>query len=75
MTLGLRPLEARQPGPLLMRRAVASFLCFFDEEVHRTAAITCEAHIDDAKVVVEHLQLQRFGWCMPLFCGLTRPPR
>jgi len=57
MPLGLRPLEARQPGPLLMRRAVALFLCPFHEEVDRTAAITCEAHIDDARPVVEHLQL------------------
>ena len=56
MALGLRPLEACQPGPLLMRRAVASFLCFFDEEVHRTAAFTCEAHIDEDRGVVGHLQ-------------------
>ena len=77
MALGLRRLDlkARQPGPLLMRRAVASFLCFFDEEVHRTAAITCSAHIDEARVVVECLQIQRADWCIALFCGLQRYPR
>ena len=57
MTLGLRPLEARQPGPLLMRQVVASFLCRFHEEVDRTVAITCRAHIDEARPVVEDLQL------------------
>ena len=72
MTLGLRPLEARQPGPLLMRRAVALFLCFFDEEVHRTAAFTCGAHIDEARSVVEHLQIQRADWCNALFCRPLR---
>jgi hypothetical protein len=29
-----------------------------------TLRITCEAHIDDDRAVVEHLQLQRFDWFM-----------
>ncbi len=40
--------------------------------VCRTVGITCEAHIDDARGVVEHLQLQRFVWCMPSFGGASR---
>jgi hypothetical protein len=31
-----------------------------------TLRITCEAHIDDDRAVVEHLQLQRFDWFMRL---------
>ena len=74
MILGLRPLahKARQTGPLLVRKAVAFLLCHFHEEVDRTAAITCEAHIDDARDVVEHLQTQRLDWCIALLdTGLT----
>jgi hypothetical protein len=33
--------------------------------------ITCEAHIDDAKAVVEHFQLQRLDWCIRLLCGAS----
>ena len=66
MTLGLRPLEARQPGPLLMRRAVALFLCPFHEEVDRTTAgFTCRAHIDEARDVVECLQLSALSGASP----------
>ena len=36
-------------------------------KVGRTAGITCEAHIDDDRDVVEHLQFHRFDWFMPLF--------
>jgi hypothetical protein len=36
-------------------------------EVRRTVAITCGAHIDEAKVSVEHLRLQRAGWCIASF--------
>jgi len=74
MTLGLRPLEARQPGPLLMRRAVALFLCFFDEEVHRTAGFTCKAHINEVRTVLSHLQLRRFVWCKPSLDGTSHYP-
>jgi hypothetical protein len=38
-------------------------------QVQPTAAITCGAHIDDARGVVEHLQIQRADWCIALFCG------
>ena len=40
-----------------------------DQQVWRTARITCEAHIDDAKVVLRHVQTQRFVWCIRLFYG------
>ena len=43
--------------------------------VHRTAAFTCGAHIDEARGVVEHPQTQRAGWCNALFCGLQHYPR
>ena len=32
-------------------------------------AISCEAHIDDARAIVKHLQLQRFVSFIALFCG------
>jgi hypothetical protein len=32
-----------------------------------TAAISCEAHIDDAKAIVKHLQLRRFVSFIALF--------
>jgi hypothetical protein len=38
-------------------------------EVRRTVGITCGAHIDDARGVAGHHQLQRPDWFMPLFCG------
>ena len=44
-------------------------------QVHRTVAITCGAHIDEARGVVEHLQIQRADWCIALFCGLQHYPR
>ena len=74
MALGLRhlALEARQPGPPLMLEVVASFLCCFHEKVDRTAAFTCGAHMDEARVVVGHLQLQRADWCNALFCRPLR---
>ena len=40
-----------------------------------TAAFTCGAHIDEARSVVEHLQIQRADWCNALFCGLQHYPR
>jgi hypothetical protein len=43
--------------------------------VRRTVAITCGAHIDEARRVVEHLQIQRADWCIALFCGLQHYPR
>jgi hypothetical protein len=42
-------------------------LARFYSKVRRTAAISCEAHIDDAKAVVEHLQLRRFASFIALF--------
>ena len=36
-----------------------------------TAAISCEAHIDDAKAIVKHLQLQRFVSFIALLDALT----
>ena len=74
MALGLRhvDLKARQPGPPLMRQVVASLLCFLLAKVDRTVAITCGAHIDEAKGIVEQLQLQRADWCIALFCRPLR---
>jgi hypothetical protein len=34
--------------------------------------ISCEAHIDEARGVVEHLQLQGFDSFIPLLCGTPR---
>jgi len=67
MALGLRHLDlkARQPGPLLMRQAVASLLCLFLAKVDRTAAFSCEAHIDDAKGIAEALQLRASSAATP----------
>jgi hypothetical protein len=42
---------------------VASF------RVRRTLAITCEAHIDDARAIVEHPQVQRFDRFIALLCS------
>lgn len=41
-----------------------------------TVGITCEAHIDNARAVVGHLQTQRFVWCIPSLGGslLLAPP-
>jgi hypothetical protein len=39
-----------------------------------TVAITCGAHIDDARGVVEYLQIQRADWCIALFCGPQHYP-
>jgi len=55
-----------------MPEIVRCALLAITSEVRPTAAITCEAHIDEARVVVGHLQLQRFDWFIALLGSTLR---